>query len=344
MFRSQQIASKAIRRLVAVSSASPCRLAEESFSRTSTSLLTVDPRRSTERAYSTQKTIGESLLGIKETKEFVESATSNEYVKSRLASLLDRPVGGSGEERTSSSSGDRVDELDEIHKTKENDVLELFRLHNSSMLDQLSQGHMVKATVVQVDKWKAILDMHNGKFATIGIHELTEDAILERKSKTGVGMTESQQSSHIGSSQVLVGDTVQVFLESIETPEGELLVTGQESAVSRRTKAVWGELLERLNDGRPVKGRLLNSLAGGYSVGVAGIVCFLPNRNASKVTVGRIGELADYRVIQMNASRSNVVLSDCRLKRGGERGEGGKRRGGGQGGRGNRRGGELLRY
>jgi ribosomal protein S1 len=119
--------------------------------------------------------------------------------------------------------------------------------------------------------------------------------------------------------------------------KGEILVTGQESAVERRTKAVWQELLQRLKDGKPVKGRLLNSLAGGYSVGVAGIVCFLPNRNASKVTASRIGELSDYRVIQMNASRSNVVLSDCRLKRG-ERDGSGKGRGRG------RRGGELLRY
>jgi len=94
-----------------------------------------------------------------------------------------------------------------------------------------------------------------------------------------------------------------------------------------------------LKDGRPVKGRLLNSLAGGYSVGVAGIVCFLPNRNASKVTAGRIGELSEYRVIQMNASRSNVVLSDCRL----DRGRGGEGRRGGRGGR-RGGGGELLRY
>lgn len=177
-------------------------------------------------------------------------------------------------------------------------MLELFRLHNSSM--KISQGHMIKAKVAKIDKKKAILDT-GVKFTTIGTHELTEDAILERKDGAASGPAR-------------VGDTVQVFLENIETPEGEMLVTGQESAVKRRTQAVWAELLERLKDGRPVKGRLLNSLAGGYSVGVAGIVCFLPNRNASKYTASRIGELSEYRVIQMNASRSNVVLEDCRLQ------------------------------
>ena len=203
---------------------------------------------------------------------------------------------------------------------------------------------MIKATVVKVDARKAILDLRNGKFATIGVHELNEDSVLERNPKNLEGRSpttphpDSQPRTSSAEASVYPGDTVQVFLESIETPEGDILIRGQETAVSRRGKAVWQELLERLKDGRPVKGRLLNSLAGGYSVGVAGIVCFLPNRNASKVTVSRIGELSEYRVIQMNASRSNVVLSDCRLDR--QRGAGEKRgkRGGG------RRGGELLRY
>lgn len=192
---------------------------------------------------------------------------------------------------------------------------------------------MIKAKVIKMDKRKAILDTGVGKLANIGVHELTEDSVLER------GEEWKRSSSSSSGSAVCVGDTVQVFLESVETPEGDMLVTGQESAVQRRTKAVWAELLERLKDGKPVKGRLLNSLAGGYSVGVAGIVCFLPNRNASKITASKIGELADYRVIQMNASRSNVVLEDCRLQ---------KRRSPGGGKSSSRRSiprkGELLRY
>ena len=255
-----------------------------------------------------------------DTDAWVANATSDPHVKERLAALL-------GDDASSTTSD--VDQL-----------TSLFRYHNSSMLDQLSEGHMIKATVVKVDGRKAILDLRNGKFATIGMHELNSDSVLERGREREREGDEEDSSS--GPRPPRPGDTVRVFLESIETPEGDVLVRGQESAVSRRTKAVWQELLERLKDGRPVKGRLLNSLAGGYSVGVAGIVCFLPNRNASKVTAGRIGELSEYRVIQMNASRSNVVLSDCRLDRG-DRGRGGEGRRGGRGGRGGG-GGELLRY
>lgn len=301
------------------------------------------------------KSLGESLFDIGDTRAFVAAATSNSYVQRRLGSVLERPAafdavhaagatgqivyGNSGD---SGDSEDAPDALEDASSASSEDALtELFRYHNSSMLQQLSEGHMVKAKVVKVDKRKAILDLRNGKFATIGVHELTPDSVLERKLDPAAA--NQRASADIALSDALqeatptVGDTVQVFLESIETPEGNVLVRGQESAVSRRTKAVWQQLLERLKDGKPVKGRLLNSLAGGYSVGVAGIVCFLPNRNASKVTASRIGELSEYRVIQMNASRSNVVLSDCRMKRGDRDGRG--RRGGGR-----QRGGELLRY
>ena len=266
-----------------------------------------------------------------DTDAWVANATSDPHVKERLAALL-------GDDASSTTSD--VDQL-----------TSLFRYHNSSMLDQLSEGHMIKATVVKVDGRKAILDLRNGKFATIGMHELNSDSVLERgrereREREREGEREGdEEDSSSGPRPPRPGDTVRVFLESIETPEGDVLVRGQESAVSRRTKAVWQELLERLKDGRPVKGRLLNSLAGGYRVGVAGIVCFLPNRNASKVTAGRIGELSEYRVIQMNASRSNVVLSDCRLDRmvRGDRGRGEEGRSGGRGGR-RGGGGELLRY
>lgn len=184
---------------------------------------------------------------------------------------------------------------------------------------------MIKAMVVHKDKRKLILDT-GVKYATIGLHEITPESILERSGENLLSRGEEAQ----------VGDTLQVFLESVETPEGEMLVTGQQAAVKKRTKAVWAELLERLKDGKPVKGRLLNSLSGGYSVGVAGLVCFLPNRNASRITTSRIGELADYRVIQMNASRSNVVLEDCRLQQ--------RRQGKHQAKRPGRPRGELLKY
>jgi len=106
---------------------------------------------------------------------------------------------------------------------------------------------------------------------------------------------------------------VQVYLEHEETPEGDMLVSGQQAAVRRRVRAVWRELQQRLIDGRPVKGRILNSVPGGFAIGVGGLVCFASNRSMTKATARRIGELQDFKVVQMNPARNNVVLEDNRL-------------------------------
>ena len=47
---------------------------------------------------------------------------------------------------------------------------------------------------------------------------------------------------------------VQVFLESVGTPEGDFLVSGVQAAVQRRMAAVWNELEERKARGELVKG------------------------------------------------------------------------------------------
>ncbi len=53
-----------------------------------------------------------------------------------------------------------------------------------------------------------------------------------------------------------MGDVVQVFLESVETPEGDMLVSGQQAAQERRFHALWKELQERMEQRKVVKGEL----------------------------------------------------------------------------------------
>jgi hypothetical protein len=180
-------------------------------------------------------------------------------------------------------------------------ALELFRLHNSSM--KVSGGHMIKARVLDVDRKKITLDT-GVKMAKIAVTDITPECILEQM-PTADGSPRTP-------GEILAGDIVQVYLEHEETPEGDMLVSGQQAAVRRRVRAVWKELQDRMEDGKPVKGRILNSVAGGYSVGVAGLVCFLPNSVATRATTRRIGELQDFKVTQMNPSRTNVVLTDWR--------------------------------
>jgi hypothetical protein len=211
--------------------------------------------------------------------------------------------------------------------SESNAAREIFRLHNSSL--KVSGGHMIKARVLNVDRKRIMLDT-GVKVAKIAVGDITPDCIIERAADGGVPR---------GPGEVRPGDVLQVYLEHEETPEGDMLVSGQQAAVRRRVRAVWRELQDRLQDGKPVKGRVLNTLSGGYAVGVAGLVCFLPNSATTRATARRIGELQDFKVAAMNAARNNVVLADWRFVRGGRpifspqhRGDYQQRGGGGGGG------------
>lgn len=59
-----------------------------------------------------------------------------------------------------------------------------------------------------------------------------------------------------------VGDVVQVFLESVETPEGDMLVSGQQAAQERRFRALWKELEDAQQARRPVKGEARLGVGG----------------------------------------------------------------------------------
>jgi hypothetical protein len=53
---------------------------------------------------------------------------------------------------------------------------------------------------------------------------------------------------------VQAGDAVQLYLQYEETPEGDMLVSGQQAAMQRRSQAVWKELEASKMAGVTVKG------------------------------------------------------------------------------------------
>ena len=61
-----------------------------------------------------------------------------------------------------------------------------------------------------------------------------------------------------------------------------------------------------------VKGRVLNAVNGGYAVGVAGHICFLPQREIRPYkgqSVPPLGDLLQFRILQITETTKNVVLT-----------------------------------
>ena len=169
------------------------------------------------------------------------------------------------------------------------------------------KGRMVKTVCFQSDVKKGIsyLDLGHKKNSYFPEHLCIEyyDEDLQTFSKSSVGGSRT------------------FFLNQIETPDGDIIV----NAPRRRNYSIeerWKAIEHSCVTGSFVMGRLLNAVKGGFSVGLAGFVGFVPN---SQLLKGKsptlthweervrpfIGSVLAYKVLRTDFSkkRRNIVLS-----------------------------------
>ena len=182
---------------------------------------------------------------------------------------------------------------------------EKYKKSNTGLSDY--KGRMVKTVCFQSDVKKGIsyLDLGHKKNSYFPEHLCIEyyDEDLQTFSKSFVGGSRT------------------FFLNQIETPDGDIIV----NAPRRRNYSIeerWKAIEHSCVTGSFVMGRLLNAVKGGFSVGLAGFVGFVPN---SQLLKGKspslvhweerirpfIGSVLAYKVLRTDFSkkRRNIVLS-----------------------------------
>ena len=137
---------------------------------------------------------------------------------------------------------------------------------------------------------------------------------------------------------VAVGDVVEARVKWMNNPLRELDLEVKGLAASKKKERAWRELLEARDNGKSVKGRILNAVNGGYAVGIAGLIAFLPSRayrgkgeprtaeralrdalenasgsgSAGDVGAPIVGDLLTFKILKMTASGEtyrNVVVT-----------------------------------
>lgn len=112
-----------------------------------------------------------------------------------------------------------------------------------------------------------------------------------------------------GSTQVAVGDDVEVFLEQIEDSHGALQLSKQKADFMR----VWDKIRDIHDAGDTVDGRIARRIKGGVVVDIMGVDAFLPGSQISLRQVpdfdALIGEMMAVKIIKLNKSRRNIVVS-----------------------------------
>jgi small subunit ribosomal protein S1 len=152
----------------------------------------------------------------------------------------------------------------------------------------LSEGSVVKGTVVGIEK----------EFAVIDVGLKTEGRVALREF-AGPGRN----------TEIKVGDTVEVYLERIENALGEAVLSRDKA----RREESWGKLEKAFQNNEKVQGVIFNQVKGGFTVDLDGAVAFLPRSQVDIRPIRDVSPLMNnqqpFQILKMDRRRGNIVVS-----------------------------------
>src|SRR2546427_8288935 len=159
-----------------------------------------------------------------------------------------------------------------------------------STFPTINEGRVVQGTVVRVDKDEVLVDIGYKSEGVIPVSEL------------------SIRRSVNPADEVAIGEEIDALVLTKEDAEGRLILSKKRA----RFELAWKKIEAAAESGEPVVGRVIEVVKGGLILDL-GVRGFLP---ASLVDIRRVQDLDDFlgktiecKVIELNRSRNNVVLS-----------------------------------
>lgn len=144
-----------------------------------------------------------------------------------------------------------------------------------------------------------------------GLHIKTCFCLFRRSQVQVSSVVETtSDAERTGPNDIHVGDVLHVTLETTETPFGDPAVSIDMPKGSDRYEPVLEELKRAHDNAEQVMGRILNTMNGGYAVGVAGLVGFCPFRLCTLQTASRVGVLQPFIVHRFRREPFNMILED----------------------------------
>ena len=161
---------------------------------------------------------------------------------------------------------------------------ELSKLYEKT-LSAINQGEIVKGKIVHIGESSVAVDIG---FKSEGAIPITEFPNIK---------------------DLKVGDEVEVFLESVENKDGQLILSRKRADFMR----VWERVVKAFDTGEVLKGRCVRRTKGGIVVDLLGIDAFLPGSQIDVRPVrdfdAFIGREMEFRVVKVNHPSENVVVS-----------------------------------
>ncbi len=161
---------------------------------------------------------------------------------------------------------------------------EMMAMYEES-ISGIKEGQVVKGRVVSVTPTEVLVDIGFKSEGSIPIKEFSDPAAIQ------------------------VGQEIEVFLESVEDQDGQVVLSKQKADFMR----VWDIIKEAHDTGNTVQGRLMRRIKGGIVVDLFGVDAFLPGSQIDIRQVKNfdqfIGQEFPFKIIKLNKARRNIVVS-----------------------------------
>ena len=176
-----------------------------------------------------------------------------------------------------------ADDLDTPEYTEDqfNDFMALY----DESISGIKEGQIVNGRVVAITASEVMVDIGFKSEGVVSLREFSDAAAIE------------------------AGQEVEVFLESVEDQEGQVVLSKQKADFMR----VWDHIKDAHDTGNTVQGRLQRRIKGGIVVDLFGVDAFLPG---SQIDIRQVknfdqflGQEFPFKIIKLNKARRNIVVS-----------------------------------
>lgn len=150
------------------------------------------------------------------------------------------------------------------------------------------------------------LDLRPGSLVKANVVSMSSDHVIVNAGLKSEAVIPRQE---FGEDQINVGDDIEVVIETIENGFGETRLSYEKARRAR----TWSRLEKAHEAGELITGLITERVKGGFTVEIDSVRAFLPG---SLVDVKPIrdqsyleGKTFEFKIIKMDARRSNIVLS-----------------------------------
>ena len=178
----------------------------------------------------------------------------------------------------------RLEDLTEETEYSEKEIDFLTQMYDKTLLE-IKQGDIVKGKILDVTDSDVLVDIG---FKSEGI--IPGDEFDDLK-------------------EVQVGEELEVFLENVEDPNGQLILSRRRADFIR----VWENVVEKFEKNETINGTIVRRIKGGMVVNLNGVDAFLPGSQIDVKPIrdfdSYLGRDMEFRIVKVNHARRNIVVS-----------------------------------